>query len=185
MEWLNPPPHRHQNADRLSITTGDRTDFWRHTHNDFLRDNGHLFFEQRAGDFTAEVTVRGDFRALYDQAGLMLRNDSENWIKAGIEMTGGVAYMSVVVTRTFSDWSLIPLGAAPESIRLRLTRIADAVHILYELPDGPWTPARLAYFPTMNPASIGAMACSPQRAGFEAEFRGFAIGRAVAPDPHT
>lgn len=184
MEWLNPPPNWRHDSGRLKLSTGDRTDFWRHTHYGFVRDNGHFYFEDRTGDFTAEAAVRGDYRVLYDQAGLMLRLDAENWIKAGIEMTGGVAHMSVVVTRGYSDWSLIALGTAPESIRLRLTRIGVAVHISYQLPGARWQPARLAYFPASDSASIGLMACSPERAGFQAEFEDFSLGPVTAPNEH-
>ena len=42
------------------------------------------------GDFSAEVLVNGYYEELYDQAGLMLRVDALNWIKAGIEFTDGI-----------------------------------------------------------------------------------------------
>lgn len=38
------------------------------------------------GDFSAEVRIAGDYFALYDQSGLMLRADESHWIKTGIEL---------------------------------------------------------------------------------------------------
>ena len=60
-----------------------KTDFWRETHYGFIRDDGHFRDVAAEGDFTADVAFRGDYRELYDQAGLMLRLDERNWIKAG------------------------------------------------------------------------------------------------------
>jgi regulation of enolase protein 1 (concanavalin A-like superfamily) len=104
MKWLNEPPEWRDENGILSVTTGAKTDFWRETHYGFIRDDGHLRYEWVEGDFTASVAFRGDYRALYDQAGLMVRLDDRNWVKAGIEFVGDRQRLSVVVTRDFSDW---------------------------------------------------------------------------------
>ena len=134
------------------------------------------------GDFGAEVAFRGEYRELYDQAGLMLRLDERNWIKAGVEFVGGRRMLSVVVTRDFSDWSTTPCPVEDAWLRLRLTRIGTAVHVHWaadgERPE--FRMLRLAYFPT-GPAAVGPMACSPQRAGFVASFRGFTLGAPAEP----
>jgi len=185
MDWLNEPPHWQMEGDLLLVTTGDKTDFWRETHYGFIRDDGHLRFEHRNGDFTAEVTFTGAYRELYDQAGLMLRLDEGNWIKAGVEFVHGRRLLSCVVTRGMSDWSIVPVFDAPDPLRLRLTRQGSAVR-------GEWAPSgggtfetlRLAYFPLSDPVLIGPMCCSPQRAGFEAHFSAFRIGPALERGLH-
>ena len=123
------------------------------------------------GDFTASADVTGDYRHLYDQAGLMLRVDERDWIKTGIEFTDGMMHFSVVVTREVSDWSVIPLqGAKPtDELHVRLTRHDDAVRVQFAIGDAAWQMARLAAFPAA-PARVGVMACSPQRAGFRQAF---------------
>jgi regulation of enolase protein 1 (concanavalin A-like superfamily) len=85
MDWLNPPPEWGEERGVLTVMTGDRTDFWRKTHYGFVRDDGHFRHVAAPADFSAAVTFRGDYHALYDQAGIMLRLDERNWIKAGIE----------------------------------------------------------------------------------------------------
>ena len=97
--WLNPPPLWDRTADRLTLETGNQTDFWRDTLYGFRRDSGHALLASVDGDFTAHVTFDADYEALYDQAGLMLRQDEAQWIKAGIEFSDGAPNMSVVVTR--------------------------------------------------------------------------------------
>ena len=122
MEWLNEPPHWRSEDDALVVTTGDKTDFWRETHYGFIRDDGHLRYTKQPGDFTAEVTVSGQYREIYDQAGLIIRLDPNNWIKAGVEFVHGKRLLSCVVTRDVSDWSIVPMFDAPDPFRLKLTR---------------------------------------------------------------
>ena len=124
----------------LTVTTGARTDFWRETHYGFVRDDGHLRFARVSGDFTAEATVSGDYRELYDQAGLMLRLGDEHWIKAGVEFVGGRRTLSVVVTRERSDWSTVPAFEAPDPVRLRLSRHGTAVRVEWSPAGGSATP---------------------------------------------
>ncbi|MBZ9861201.1 DUF1349 domain-containing protein [Mesorhizobium sp. CA12] len=185
MTWLNPPPHHTVEDGTLTVRTGKHTDFWRETFYGFWRDNGHFLYRSVEGDFSAEVTVRGDYKVLYDQAGLMLRLSETHWIKAGIEYTDGLAYFSVVVTNDTSDWSLVAIAAGKDGVRIRLTRHAEAIRIQYlDASDGHWKPVRLAYFPISKSVDVGMMCCSPQREGFEATFSGFTIGPAIARELH-
>jgi uncharacterized protein len=185
-EWLNEPDMWRAEAGRLTLATGDRTDFWKHTFYGFHRDNGHAYLSPVSGDFTACAIVTGAYEQLYDQAGLMLRINERNWIKAGIEFTDGLMHFSVVVTREVSDWSVVPLhGAKPEDeIHVRLTRHGDAVRVQYAIAGGAWQMARLAPFSAAD-ASVGVMACSPERAGFTATFRGIEVGPAISRQLHA
>src|SRR5258708_11770774 len=108
MQWLNEPQVWQVNDDRIRVVTGPKTDFWRVTHYGFIRDNGHFYYEQKAGDFTIQVKIEAKYEALYDQAGIMIRLDAGNWIKAGIENTAGLPHFSAVLTRDFFAWSLLP-----------------------------------------------------------------------------
>jgi len=184
MDWFNEPPYWRTESDLLLVTTGDKTDFWRETHYGFIRDSGHLRFEHRSGDFTAEVTFTGAYQELYDQAGLMLRLVEGHWIKAGVEFVHGRRLLSCVVTRSMSDWSIVPVFDAPDPLRLRLTRQRGAVRVEWAPIGGTFETLRLAYFPPSNPVLIGPMCCSPQRTGFEARFSGFRIGPAIERGLH-
>lgn len=183
--WLNEPPTWTGSASKLMLSTGDRTDFWQETFYGFRRDNGHAYLKPVAGDFTIEASVRGNYRELYDQAGLMLRIDERHWIKTGIELTDRMMHFSVVVTREVSDWSVIPLpDATPDdALSVRLTRHGDAVRVQYSLAGRPWRMARLAPFPAL-PAQAGVMACSPERAGFAAAFEDVTIGPPIPRQLH-
>ncbi|CAN7241828.1 DUF1349 domain-containing protein [Rhizobium sp. LjRoot254] len=184
-QWLNEPPFWQGDAGSLSLVTGDKTDFWRETFYGFIRDSGHAWLTPVSGDFSATVTIRGDYQALYDQAGMMLRIDETHWIKTGIEFTDGLMHFSVVVTRGVSDWSVIPLHSASTetAVFVRLTRHADAVRVQFHLGDGRWQMARLCPFPA-DDAIVGVTACSPERKGFSARFEDISVGPPIARKLH-
>ncbi|WP_292426392.1 DUF1349 domain-containing protein [Mesorhizobium sp.] len=185
MTWLNPPPHHEFGDGMLHVRTGKETDLWRETFYGFRRDNGHFLYRPVAGDFSAEVTVKGDYKVLYDQAGLMMRLSETHWIKAGIEYTDGLAYFSVVVTNDRSDWSLVAIPADAGGLRIRLTRHGEAIRIQYrDVADGHWKPVRLAYFPPSRSVDVGIMCCSPQREGFEVTFSDFVLGPPISRELH-
>lgn len=175
MEWYNEPPQWTAHPDGLTVRTGAKTDFWRVTHYDFIRDDGHFYHQLAEGNFTFEVQVTGQYRDLYDQAGVMVRIDNENWIKTGIELVEGVQQASAVVTRNFSDWSVIPLPQNPPTIWLRVKREGDTVEVHFSLDGSSYSMIRLAYFPPDQPAQVGVMCASPQGEGFEARFDGIKL----------
>ena len=136
-----------------------------------------------AGDFTIQVKIDAKYEALYDQAGVMIRLDAANWIKAGVEYTDGSPHFSAVVTREFSDWSVLP-ATLTGPIWFRLTKLGSAIRIQYSADGLSFSMLRLAYFPEAIHTQVGLMCCSPEREGFEAEFSELAISDAVRTGLH-
>lgn len=154
-----------------TVTTDPDTDFWRTTHYGFVRDTGHVLGVDQAGDFELTVTFAGDYRAQYDQAGIAIRLDEENWLKSGIELVDGHQQISAVVTREVSDWSVVALAEPAESVTITAERTGDTVTISYGLNGAPpGTMLRLAYFPPDVPVLAGVMCASPTGPGFTARF---------------
>jgi uncharacterized protein len=177
MTWFNEPRDWKLENDHLSIFTEAHTDFWRKTHYGFIRDNGHFYYERVSGNFEVETEFRGRYENLYDQAGVMVRLDETTWMKTGIEFLNGVHHVSAVVTREYSDWSVVPLPSYPGSLRLRLKRVGGAVTIEYRTPDGGWVMFRTAYLSTAHELEVGRMAAAPDGPGFEAVFSEFGVKR--------
>lgn len=184
MRWLNEPPQWEIKGHSLVVKTGNQTDFWRQTFYEFVRDNGHFLSLNRKGDFTAQVSFAGNYQTLYDQAGLMLRVDERNWVKTGIEYTDGEVHLSTVITREFSDWSMLKLSRCREQLTLRLTRHGSAVRIQYLNEAGQWDLVRLGYLDLPDECQIGVVCCSPQRAGLEVKFMEFTIGEPISRNLH-
>ncbi len=169
-QWYNIPPVWSEQDGVVRVTTGKKTDFWRVTHYGFIRDNGHFYYQNITGDFTTQVKVTGKYEKLYDQAGLMVRLDEKTWLKCGIEFVNGVQQASAVVTREYSDWSVVPLQENPESIWLRLKRNGETVEVEYSLDGESYNLLRLAYLTTANELQVGLMCASPDGDGFSVVF---------------
>lgn len=180
MEWLNEPKIWKASGDTISLTTEAETDFWQSTFYGFHHDNGHCYFDKVSGNFTAEVFFGAAYEQLYDQAGLMLRFSERLWIKAGVEFVDGKCRLATVLTRDLSDWALGPEVDRSAMLRLRMTRMNDAVCVQWA-PEGlatPYETLRLGPI-SKDDAMVGPMSCSPTRAGLVATFRNFRIGPAV------
>jgi len=175
LEWHNEPPAWHVRGDTLVVTAAPRTDFWRTTHYGFIRDSGHFYARRISGDFVAEVKVSGSYRDLYDQAGLMVRLDAAHWMKCGIEFVNGVQQVSAVVTREYSDWSVVPLPDPPPALWLRVSRRGSALEVQYALDGERYALLRLAYLPPAEAMRVGPMCASPEGNGVSVAFEGFTV----------
>jgi uncharacterized protein len=170
MKWFNEPGAAKQSGEQLVVTANPKTDFWRKTFYDYVTDNGHFFFLPVTGDFKFESRVAGKYAALYDQAGLMVRIDSGNWMKCGLELVDDIGHASVVVTREFSDWSTVRGITTKEPLWWRIVRKGSSLEALYSLDGKNFTSTRLGYLPLEAAVDAGIMCCSPEGTGFECSF---------------
>ncbi|CAM2157925.1 Regulation of enolase 1 [Paraburkholderia tropica] len=173
--WLNPPKAWEVKGGVLRVRTDANSDFWRETYYGFTRDSGHCFGLDVNGDFTAQVFIQASFRELYDQAGVLLRIDESNWVKAGAEFSDGETLLGSVLTVGRSDWAT---GAAVDCLDgfwMRLGLSDGVLRVQYSL-DGRWWPMlRLAPFPVAERYMIGMYCCTPERAGLEVVFSKFSV----------
>ncbi len=184
--WHSEPPEWSLTDDALTLTTGTKTDFWQDTFYGFRRDDGHFLGRDAPEEFTASVTFDAAYDVLYDQAGLMMRIDSRNWLKSGIEYSDSVTNFSVVVTRDGrSDWSVIAMPRVSGPQTVRLTRKGGAAIVHFRAKGGGWQLMRLANFPVSALAKVGPMACSPERAGLYVRFSDLEIDRPIDNPLHA
>ncbi|MDO6436561.1 DUF1349 domain-containing protein [Cyclobacterium sp. 1_MG-2023] len=173
--WMNSPKQWTEENGVLSLMTDAETDFWRKTHYGFIKNSGHFLYTDQDGDFELLVQFSGKYTDLYDQAGLMILLDNENWIKAGIEYVDGIQNASAVVTRDCSDWSVVALKDSPSTFFIKAKRGNDYVEISYSLDGKDFQLLRQAYFPPARSLRIGFMAASPKGKGFDLVFNDFKI----------
>jgi uncharacterized protein len=174
-QWLNEPAIWSNEGPCIHAVTDPNTDFWQRTYYGVTHDSGHFYHQEVSGNFTSEVTLSGQYATVHDHAGLMLRVDERNWLRAGIEFLDGATHFSTVITRDFSDWSMAPCPNRGGSLRIRLTRHETALHVQYLDSDGSWRLARLGYLDLPATVQVGVMCCSPEREGLAASFWDFTI----------
>jgi uncharacterized protein len=170
MTWLNEPASWKKEEGRITVRSRPKTDFWRKTFFGYVTDNGHFLHLPAAGEFTFEARVEGRYTALYDQAGLMVRLDAENWVKCGTELVNGRRHAGVVFTREFSDGSAMPDLASEGPVWWRVVRARDSLEALCSQDGQAFTSVRLGYLPPGRPAQVGIMCASPEGTGFDAVF---------------
>lgn len=169
-QWINEPAKWSAGME-LRVTADARTDMWRVTHYGYSYDTAHLFGRVVPGDVRVSATFRADYAAQYDQAGAVLRVDENNWIKAGVEYVDGEVNISAVMTRDFSDWSVLPVSGPVESVTLELVREGDTATLRFGLNGAPpATLHRLAYLRPATPVFAGVMCAAPVGEGFETRF---------------
>lgn len=183
-QWLNRPATSAVSEHSLTMTTEQKTDFWRETHYGFTRDTGHFLGVATADGFTATIRIQGEFRSLYDQAGLMVRIDEKRWVKTGLEFTDGHAFLSTVVTDGKSDWSVSQPFKALEDFYIRVTLSNGAMRIQASRDGSFWPLLRLAPFPVVDTYQVGPTACTPERSGLVVRFSEFTINPATSKDLH-
>jgi regulation of enolase protein 1 (concanavalin A-like superfamily) len=182
--WLNEPRDWSLQGAVLSVTTDANTDFWRETHYGFTRDSGHFFQFPTAGDFTASLRVQARYDELYDQAGLMVRIDETSWVKGGVEMSDGRAWLSSVLTLGRSDWATGVFDGDPSDFRLRATVKSGVLRLQVSSDGRVWRLARLSPFPRAASYAVGPMCCTPERAGLQVRFSEFTVGPALERGLH-
>lgn len=187
-KWLHQPKSFEILAQSVRISTEPNTDFWQRSYYGFRNDNAPALLVESAENFTFTARASFQYRARFDQCGLLLYLGSDDWFKASIEQEGaGYARLgSVVTNRGYSDWATTDIPAttamwyrlsrrgpdfliesSPTGTNFRQMRIFH-LHCLGETsPEmGRLDPPA----PAGQAVQFGFYACSPLDSSFEARF---------------
>ena len=175
MLWFNEPEQWEIKNNSLSMFVTPQSDYWRISHYGFTVDDAPFYYAAYGGEFEAKVKITGAYKARFDQAGLMIRIDEENYIKAGIEYVDGKYNLSTVVTHKTSDWSVISLDKPIPYIWIKAVRRLDAIEIFYSFDDQTYVMMRNAWMQDNTPVQIGMMAACPDGDGFNVSFEQFKV----------
>lgn len=187
-EWINPPEEFSLENDRLTIITDPETDYWQRTYYGFQNDNGHAFVKEAEGDFT--FIVKTDFEPVsqYDQCGIILYQNSGNWVKASVESENKefARLGSVVTNLGFSDWASTDISSLIHSMWYRFSRRGQDFCIENSSDGLIYQQMRIFHLHLpVNAARIGVYACSPKKSSFKAVFSDFKPGLCIWPDPEN
>lgn len=175
MTWFNEPAQWEIKDKKLIMAVTPQSDYWRISHYGFTLNDAPFYYSTYGGEFETKVKITGDYNARFDQMGLMLRIDEQNYIKAGVEFVDGKFNLSTVVTHKTSDWIVIVLEKTPPFLWIKAVRRLDAVEIFYSFDDKEYTMMRNAYLQDNTPVQVGFMAASPDGNGFRATFENFTV----------
>lgn len=183
--WLTSPTTFSIADGQLTILTDPHTDFWQNTYYGFRNDNGHSFLKSIEGDFTFSVKTQFKANRMYDQCGILLYQDAENWVKSSVEAENeSISRLGSVVTNLgYSDWATTDIPAETSQVWYRLSRKRQDFYIEYSFEGTHYHQMRLFHMHTpIAQAQVGVYACSPLESRFQAHFSHFALGPSEWPD---
>jgi regulation of enolase protein 1 (concanavalin A-like superfamily) len=171
--WLN-EPGRYQLGNGLEIFTDEKTDFWQRTHYGFQRDDGHCLLTKQSGDFSLTTRVEFEPRTQYDQCGLIVRIDSQNWIKVSTEYENGhVSRLGSVSTNLgYSDWATQDISSERRAMWYRISKRGADFLLENSLDGQTWLQMRITHLHKQaGEYEIGVYACSPIGKDFHCCFK--------------
>lgn len=172
--WIRKPEHVKIEEDKIEITTTPKTDLWQRTYYSFQNDNAPLLqikTEEQYFSFIVKTTFESKHR--FDQCGIVLYLDSENWLKASIEYENETYQRlgSVVTNHGYSDWATTDISASIKEMWYRLSR-RESDYCIECSEDGiHFKQMRICHLWEGSKAiSFGIYACSPEDSSFKAVF---------------
>jgi regulation of enolase protein 1 (concanavalin A-like superfamily) len=182
-QWLNKPARFTVEKGKLNLTTDPQTDFWQRTYYGFQHDNAHAFTLPVSEEmFSFTVKCVWTPAKLYDQCGVVLYQDTDNWFKASVEYDNEKYSRlgSVVTNLGYSDWATIDIDSQQHTMIYRLSRRGQDFLIENSMDGQNFTQMRIFHMHRpVERANIGVYACSPLDSSFQAVFSDFALGDCV------
>lgn len=174
LAWTREPADYRIGPGKIEIVTKPHTDLWQRTYYHFRNDNApvlQLQTEEKFFSFT--VKTEFDSKHRFDQCGIVMYLDSENWLKASIEYENGCFQHlgSVVTNNGYSDWATTEIDASVKSMWYRLSRREDDYCIECSADGRIFKQMRVCHmWAGAGLIRFGVYACSPEDSSFRAVF---------------
>ncbi len=177
--WIREADRSEVTDDRITIYTQPKTDLWQRTYYGFQNDNAPVLQMKTSEKyFSFIVKTEFDSKARFDQCGIVVYQDSENWIKASIEYENEQYQRlgSVVTNHGYSDWATTDIDASVKSMWYRLSRRESDYCIECGTDGITFRQMRICHlWKGDGEISFGVYACSPVEGSFRAEFTNMQI----------
>ena len=173
--WTRPPKVYKIEEKKITMTTEPNTDLWQRTYYGFQNDNAPCLQMKTSEKFFSFV-VKTEFesKTRFDQSGVVMYLDSDNWFKAGVEYENeNIQRLGCVVTNNgYSDWCSTDVPSSIKSIWFRFSRRESDYYLEYSDDGKDWKQMRMFHmFKGDGEISFGVYACSPDKEGsFNASF---------------
>lgn len=178
-QWIRQPQNFKISKDSVEIITESNTDLWQRTYYGFQNDNAPVLQVSTDEEyFSFVIKTEFDSKHRFDQCGVVIYLDSENWLKASIEYENEVFQRlgSVVTNNGYSDWATTDIPASIKEMWYRLSRRKSDFCIEYSENGIDFKQMRICHlFSVPDTVSFGIYACSPENSSFKAVFTNLEI----------
>ena len=174
LNWIRPPKEFKIEEDKVYIKTDPETDLWQRTYYGFQNDNAPCL-QMKTKEKYFSFVVKTDFnsKTRFDQCGVVMYLDSDNWFKASIEYEDDKCQRlgSVVTNNGYSDWSSMDIDVSIKSMWYRFSRRESDYYAEFSYDGKDWKQMRMFHsFKGGDEISFGIYACSPGKGSFDAHF---------------
>ena len=179
LNWIREPKEYVITEDKVEIITEPHTDLWQRTYYHFRNDNApvlQLTTEDKYFSFVVKTEFESKHR--FDQCGIAMYLDSDNWIKASIEYENeNFQHLGSVVTNNgYSDWATTEIDASVKSMWYRFSRREDDYCIECSKDGITFSQMRVCHmWNGGGEIQFGIYACSPEASSFKATFTNMEI----------
>ena len=173
-EWTRLPKDYKISENKIEIITAPHTDLWQRTYYHFRNDNAPVLQLKTAEKFFS-FTVKTEFESKhrFDQCGVVMYLDCDNWLKASVEYENDEFQHlgSVATNHGYSDWATTAINADIKTMWYRFSRRENDFCIENSLDGIIFSQMRICHIWEANDEiSFGIYACSPEESSFKAVF---------------
>lgn len=171
LKWTRAPKHYTITEDKVEMITEPHTDLWQRTYYHFQNDNAPVLqmeTEEKYFSFVVKTEFE-DSHCRFDQCGVVMYLDSENWLKASIEYENKEYQHlgSVVTNYGYSDWATTVIDASVKSMWYRFSRRDDDYCIECSEDGVQFSQMRICHMHKGDGRiRFGIYACSPEESSF-------------------
>lgn len=175
LKWTRKPDKYKINQDKIEIVTMPQTDLWQQTYYHFRNDNAPVLQLETDEKYFSFI-VKTDFTEShhrFDQCGIVMYLDSENWLKGSVEYENEAFQHlgSVVTNHGYSDWATTAISTNIKSMWYRFSRREDDYCIECSADGETFTQMRICHmWEGAGKINFGIYACSPEQSTFKAVF---------------
>ena len=179
LKWIREPKNYSITENKIEIVTEPHTDLWQRTYYNFRNDNAPVLqinTDEKYFSFIVKTEFESTHR--FDQCGVVMYLDSENWFKCSIEYENeDLQHLGSVVTNSgYSDWATTVIDASIKSMWYRFSRREDDYCIESSIDGIHYSQMRIFHMWKGNGAiQFGIYACSPENSSFKATFTNMEI----------
>lgn len=174
--WTNEPASVKHHPLGITVEAADHSDAWADPNTGESVVSANALVAPFPPDTAMEVAFVADMTEQYDQAGMFILADDQNWAKVGAELTAGQVQLCSTVTRGRSDraesYSQDWNGRA---IRMRISRNENVVTFWASLDADPFQLTRMFHIDRSVPLRAGPYLASPLRKGLSITFTDWVV----------
>lgn len=172
--WTRKPENFGISDKEIFIVTEPYTDLWQRTYYGFCNDSAPVL-QARTDDefFSFTVKTAFDGKRRFDQCGVAVYIDGNNWLKASVERENDEFQRlgSVVTNGGYSDWATTDIPASVNEMWYRLSRRGLDFRIEYSYDGADFRQMRICRLAAARGSvPFGIYACSPEESSFTARF---------------